>query len=146
MVNQQHLHYDRYGGWQPVKARKLEVLGFIYDRETVAAYDLVEQFGYTYSSARGRLCRLGKEGLTVPFGRGRWCLTQKAYDKLSYYGILKKKPDERLRIERQAEGRTWLIGPGGRMRTARNDSELAVAVTLNEALRIARELRKDNLI
>ena|GEM_PF-1285425 len=146
MINHKHLHYDRYGGWQPVKARKLEVLKFIYDRETVAAYDLVEQFGYTYSSARCRLCRLGKEGLTVPFGRGRWCLTQKAYDKLSYYGVLKKKPDERLRIERQAEGRVWFIGAGGRVRTARSDSELAVAVTLDEALKIARELSKDNLI
>jgi len=144
MVNQQHLHYDRYGGWQPVKARKLEVLEFIYDRETVAAYDLVEKFGYTYGSARGRLCRLGKEVLTVPFGRGRWCLTQKAYDKLSYYGILKKKPDEQLRRQRQAEGRVWLVGPGGRMRMAKNVNEMLL--TRDEALKIARELRKDNLI
>jgi hypothetical protein len=42
MINQQHWHYDRHWGWQPIKARKFEVLKFIYDREIVTAYDLMK--------------------------------------------------------------------------------------------------------
>ena len=40
MINHKHWHYDRHQGWQPIKARKLQVLEFIYDREFVTAYDL----------------------------------------------------------------------------------------------------------
>jgi len=89
MINHQHWHYDRYHGWQPIKARKLEVLKFIRKREVVAAYDLVDQFGYTYSSARCRLSRLGKEGYIQRIStKGEWCLTEKGYEKLAYYRIL----------------------------------------------------------
>jgi len=48
------------------------------------------------------------------------------------------------RIERQAEGRVWFIGAGGRIRTAKNVNEMLL--THEEALKIARELRKDNLV
>jgi DeoR/GlpR family transcriptional regulator of sugar metabolism len=145
MVNHKHWHYDRHWGWQPIKARKLQVLEFIYDRKFVTAYDLMEQFGYTYSSARCRLCQLRKEGFIVSFGRGQWCLTDRAYRKLRYHGVLQRKETEELRRQRRAEGRVWLVD-AGRVRMARNDSELAVAVTLNEALKAVRELRKEGLI
>ena len=147
MVNHQHWHYDRHWGWQPIKARKLEVLKFIYDREIVTAYDLMNEFGYTYSSARCRLCQLRKEGFIQPlFMRGQWGFTDKLYRKLDYHGMIEKKPDERLRRQRRAEGRLWFIDVGGRVRMARDDGELAVAVTLNEALKIARELKKEGLL
>ena len=146
MINQKHWHYDRHWGWQPIKARKLEVLKFIYDREVVTAYDLMNQFGYTYSSARCRLSQLRKEGFIQPlFMRGTWGLTEKGYRKLDYHGMIEKKPDERLRTQRRQEGRLWFIDDG-RVRMARNDGELFVALTLNEAIRIVRELKQEGLI
>jgi len=42
---------------QPIKAKKIDILEFIYDREAVAADDLMEQFDYTYSGAHSRLSR-----------------------------------------------------------------------------------------
>ena len=147
MVNHKQNHYDRHGGWQPIKARKLEVLKFIYDSEVVTAYDLMNQFGYTYSSARCRLCQLRKEGFIQPlFIRGQWGLTDKGYWKLDYHGMLEKKPDESLRRQRRQEGRLWFIDAGGRIRMAQNDAELLIAVTLDEALKVVRELRKERLI
>ena len=147
MINHKHWHYDRHWGWQPIKARKLQVLEFIHDRETVTAYDLMNEFGYRYSSARCRLCQLRKEGFIQPlFMRGQWGLTEKGYRKLDYHGMIKKKPDERLRRQRQAEGRLWFIDFGGRIRMAKDDGELTVALTLNEALKAVRELRKEELI
>ena len=147
VINHKHWHYDRHGGWQPIKARKLEVLKFIHDNENVTPHDLMEQFGYTYSSARCRLCQLRKEGFIQPlFLRGQWGLNEKGYRKLDYHGMIEKKPDERLRRQRRAEGRLWFIDVGGRIRMARDDDELAVAVTLNEALKIARELKKEGLL
>ena len=89
MINHKHYHYDRHWGWQPIKARKLEVLEFIHDREIVTAYDLMEQFGYRYSSARCRLCQLRKEGFIERlFGRGEWGLTEKGYRKLDYHRLV----------------------------------------------------------
>lgn len=146
MVNHKQNHYDRYWGWQPIKARKLEVLKFIYDREIVTAYDLMNEFGYTYSSARCRLCRLRKEAFIQPlFMRGQWGLTDKGYRKLDYHGVLEKEPDEPLRKQRQQEGRLWFIDRG-RIRMAQNDAELLVALTLDEAIRIVREARQEGLI
>jgi hypothetical protein len=133
MINHKHWHYDRHWGWQPIKARKLDVLEFIYDREFVTAYDLVHQFEYKYSSARCRLSQLRKEGFIVSFDRGQWCLTDKAYKKLRYHGVLQRKEAEELRRRRRAEGRLWLVDVGGKVRMARNDGELAVAITFQEA-------------
>lgn len=144
MINHQQMHYDRHRGWQPIKARKLGVLEFIYDRKTVTAYDLTEQFGYTYSSARSRLSHLRKDGLIVPFGLGQWCLTDKAHGKLRYHGVLQRKEAEKLRRQRQAEGRVWFIDTGGRVRTAKNVNEMLL--TFDEAITIARELRKEGLV
>ncbi|MBA7574008.1 hypothetical protein ES708_15810 [subsurface metagenome] len=145
MINHQQNHYDRYWGWQPIKARKLEVLEFIYDREVVTAYDLINRFGYTYGSARCRLCQLRKEGFIQRTMMGHWCLTDRGYNKLDYHGVLKRKEDEEKRIKRQAEGRMWVID-NGRMRTAKNVDE--ALLTFNEALKalkIIRELRKEGL-
>jgi len=119
------------------------VLEFIYDMEAVTAYDLMDEFEYTYSSARCRLCQLRKEGFIVPLGGGQWCLTDKAYKKLDYHGVLKRKKMERLRNERQAEGRVWFIDSGA-VRMAKNVNEMML--TFDEAMTIARELRKEGLI
>jgi len=143
MINHKHWHYDRDWGWQPIKARKIEVLEFIYDREEVTSHDLMEQFEYTYNSARCRLCQLRKEGFIVRYGRGKWVLTQKAYEKLHYHGVLDKRYAERLRRQREAEGRIWFIDSGA-VRMAKNVNEMLL--TFDEAIRIARELRKEGLI
>ena len=146
MINHKHWHYDRHWEWQPIKARKLDVLEFIHDKEIVTAYDLMNEFGYRYSSARCRLCQLRKEGFIVPFGRGQWCLTDKAYRKLHYHGVFRRKEAEKLRRQRQAEGRLWLVDVGGKVRMARNDGELAVAITFQEAKKIVEELRAEGLV
>ena len=143
MINHKHWHYDRHHGWQPIKARKLDVLEFIHDREFVTAYDLMDQFGYTYSSARCRLSQLRKEGFTERSDRGQWCLTEKGYKKLDYYGVLDRKEAERVRRQRQAEGRVWFI-EAGRVRTAKNVNEMLL--TFDEAIKIARELKKEGLV
>jgi len=146
MLNHKQNHYDRHWGWQPIKARKLDVLKFIHDREIVTAYDLMNEFGYTYSSARCRLCQLRKERYIQPlFMRGQWGLTEKGYRKLDYHGVLEKELDEPLRKQRQQEGRLWFIDMG-RIRMAKNDAELLVALTLDEAIRIVREARQEGLI
>lgn len=143
MINHQHWHYDRHWGWQPIKARKLEALKFIYDREIVTAYDLMNEFDYTYSSARCRLSQLRKEGYIQRLSiRGQWCLTDKGYRKLDYHGLLERKADQPLRRQRRQEGRLWFIDRG-RVRMAQSDEELLVALTLDEALKIVRELRKE---
>ena len=128
---------------QPVKAKKIDLLEFIYDKESVAAGNLMEQFDYTYSGAHSRLSQLRKGGLIQELTKGRWCLTEKAYKKLDYHGVLKRKEDEKERIKRQEEGKLWFID-GGRIRMAKNVNEMLL--TFDEAIRIARELRKEGLI
>ena len=143
MINHKHWHYDRHWGWQPIKARKLQVLEFIHDREIVTAFDLMEQFGYTYNSARCRLCQLRKEGFTQQVTTGRWCLTDRGYDKLDYRGVIKRKEDEKERIKRQAEGRVWFVDDG-RIRIAKNVSEMLL--TFDEAMRAVRKLEEEGLL
>lgn len=70
------------------RADKIEVLEFILLREVVTWYDLREQFNYTYRAAESRLLRLLKQGLIKRIGRGEYCLTEDAYDRLDYYGKL----------------------------------------------------------
>jgi len=137
------MHYDRHRGWQPVKAKKIDVLEFIYDREALNAHDLMEEFGYTYSSARCRLSQLRKEGFIQQLTRGRWCLTERGYNKLDYHGVLKRKEDEKERIKRQEEGRLWFID-GGRIRMAKNVNEMLL--TFDQALRAVRELKKEGFL
>lgn len=137
------MHYDRHRGWQPVKARKIDVLEFIYDREVVTSYDLMEEFEYTYSSARCRLSQLRKEGFIQQVTRGQWYLTDRGYDKLDYRGVIKRKEEEKLRIKRQAEGRVWYI-ENGIIRTAKNVNEMLL--TLDEAKRAFRELKQEGFL
>lgn len=121
------------------------MLKFIYDREIVTAYDLMNEFDYTYSSARCRLSQLRKEGYIQRLSiRGQWCLTDKGCRKLDYHGLLERKADLPLRRQRRQEGRLWFIDRG-RVRMAQSDEELLVALTLDEALKIVRELRKEGL-
>lgn len=70
-----------------LKARKLDVLKFIHLREIVEIGDLVNQFGYTYKSAIGRLHRLEKAKLVEKLGTrpGVYCLTTEATRRLQYY-------------------------------------------------------------
>jgi len=137
------MHYDRHRGWQPVKARKIDVLEFIYDSEVVTSYDLMEEFEYTYSSARCRLSQLRKEGFIQQVTRGQWCLTDRGYEKLGYRGVIKRKEEEKLRIERQAEGRVWYI-ENGIIRTAKNVNEMLL--TLDEAKRAFRKLKQEGFL
>ena len=126
-----------------VKARKINVLEFIYDREAVTARDLMGKFGYTYSGARSRLSQLRKQGFIQQVTKGHWRLTNRGYDKLNYHGVLKRKEDERERIKRQAEGRVWFID-NGRLRTAKNVSEMLL--TFDEAITATRELKKEGFL
>jgi len=103
MINHKHWHYDRHWEWQPIKARKIEVLEFIDGNEIVTAYDLVNEFGYTYNSARCRLSQLRKEGYIEPLLRGQWCLANRGYDKIYYLRSLKEK------VEGELESRLSLV-------------------------------------
>lgn len=94
MINHTHWHYDRHWEWQPIKARKIDVLRFVEEREIVTPYDLVNWFGYTYNSARCRLSQLKKDGYIESFLRGQWCLTEKGYDKIHFLSSLKEKAEE----------------------------------------------------
>lgn len=93
MINHKHWHYDRHWEWQPIKARKIKVLEFIDDKETVTAHDLVNEFGYTYNSARCRLSQLRKDGYIEPLLRGQWCLANRGYEKIYYLRSLKEKAE-----------------------------------------------------
>jgi len=135
-------HYDRWGGWQLIKATKLTVLLFIYEREMVTAFDLIQQFDYTYISAHCRLSELKREGFIQRIGGGHWCLSDRGYDKLDHSGVLKGKADETLRRERQEEGRVWFI-ENNKMRMAKNVGEMLL--TLAEAKKAIRELKEARL-
>ena len=129
--------------FKKILATKVDVLEFIYDREVVTAGDLMEKFDYTYSGAHSRLSQLRKQGFIQQVTKGRWCLTNRGYDKLDYHGVLKRKEDEQERIKRQAENRIWYID-NGRIRTAKNVSEMLL--TLDEAITATRELKKEGFL
>ncbi len=135
-------HYDRFGGWQPIKTTKLTVLEFIYGREMITAFDLIQQFDYTYSSAHCRLSLLKREGFIQQIGGGHWCLSDRGFDKLDHCGSLKRKADEKLRREGQAEGGVWFI-EDGKVRMARTVGEMLL--TLDEAKKVIRELKEARL-
>lgn len=135
-------HYDRWGGWQLIKATKLTVLEFIYGREMITAFDLIQEFDYTYSSAHCRLSLLKREGFIQRTGGGHWCLSDRGFDKLDHSGVLKGKADEKLRRERQAAGKVWYT-EDGKMRMAKNVDEMLL--TLAEAKKVIRELKEARL-
>ena len=91
MINHKHWHYERHWEWQPIKARKIEVLEFIDGNDIVTSHDLMNEFGYTYNSARCRLSQLRKDGYVEPLLRGQWCLANRGYDKIYYLRSLKEK-------------------------------------------------------
>ena len=100
MLNHKHWHYDLHSGWQPLKASKLDVLGFIKDREVVTATSLMNEFGYTLSSAKCRLSQLHKERYIESYCRGQWCLTQRGWDKVDYVRSSRKKRERESELQR----------------------------------------------
>jgi len=74
--------------WRPWRATKIEVLDFIRRKEIVTIYDLVGEYGYSYSGANKRLLSLEKLGLISKLGveRGKRVLTELGFKKLNYYG------------------------------------------------------------
>jgi len=110
MINHKHWHYDRHWEWQPIKARKIEVLEFIDDHEIVTAHDLVNEFDYTYNSARCRLSQLRQDGYIEPLLRGQWCLANRGYDKIYYLRSLKEKAEgEKPEQEKELRRLKWRI-------------------------------------
>lgn len=82
------------------KASKLEVLEFIKRRRLVFIYQLVEEFGYTYRSAKCRLGRLKKQGLVISDSKGCWVLTDEGIRRLRW---LKHKMEQQ---EKEATSQT----------------------------------------
>ncbi len=68
-------------------ARRLDLLKFIKKRKLVYAYEIEENFGYTYRSVSVTLTRLKKAGLIINMTKGCWELTEKGYGKLRYHGL-----------------------------------------------------------
>ena len=66
----------------------MQVLDFIRLQRIVWPWQLVEEFGMAESTATWRLWRLGKQGLAERLRGGGWCLTEEAYRRLDYYGML----------------------------------------------------------
>lgn len=65
---------------------KIEVLKFIDDEEIVGPMELANYFDMSYGWAKLRLSRLKIANLIEPLGidRGKWILTNKAYDYLEF--------------------------------------------------------------
>ncbi len=55
--------------------------------EIVTIWDLINEFEYTYGSARNRLYRLKKGKLVERLDKYNWILTNEGYRRLDYYGI-----------------------------------------------------------
>ncbi len=117
------------------KATKREFLEFMREREMVSAYDLMNEYNYSYSYACKRLSLFKKQGLVEDIGdtpltyRGQWCLTEKGHGKLHFLErreqeqdvvvkqeeLLEKKEIIRFRkrVEELEELVKILSGPGG---------------------------------
>ena len=73
---------------QEVKGGRVPVLQFFDRHEEITAWDLVDEFGYTYKAARSVLDRLHHRKLITRIDIGLWTLTDLGRDRLNY---LKKK-------------------------------------------------------
>ena len=69
-----------------IKAKKLDVLRFIRDREVIHIGDLANKFDYSYQVAYNRLHRLEKQNLVEKLGTqpGMYCLTTEGDRRLKY--------------------------------------------------------------
>jgi len=69
-----------------IKAKKLDVLRFILDREIIHIGDLANEFDYSYPVAYNRLHRLEKQNLVEKLGAqpGMYCLTTEGDRRLEY--------------------------------------------------------------
>ncbi len=101
----------------------------------ITAYNLMERFGYSYSYAYKRLSLLKKQGLVYDTGdtpstyRGRWCLTEKGYERLHFLQrrgkeqevVIEKEEmlerEEKVRLKKRIKELEELVkiytGPGG---------------------------------
>ncbi|GAI96999.1 unnamed protein product [marine sediment metagenome] len=70
------------------KATKLELLQFIYEREVVSRFDVVEKFGYTPGGADSMLAWLKREKLVTNDRKGEWTISDDGLRRLIYYGRL----------------------------------------------------------
>jgi len=117
------------------KATKREFLEFMREREMVTAYDLMNEFSYSYSYACKRLSLFKKQGLVQDLGdtpsthRGQWCLTGKGYERIDFLqqrekerdAVVKKKEmlekEEVIRLKKRVEELEELVkifrSPGG---------------------------------
>ena len=81
------------------KATKREFLEFMREREMITAYDLMNEFSYSYSYACKKLSLFKKQGLVEDIGdtpstyRGQWCLTEKGHEKLHFLEQREKEQD-----------------------------------------------------
>ncbi len=91
------------------KATKREFLKFMREREMVTAYDLMNEFSYSYSYACKRLSLFKKQGLVEDIGdtpstyRGQWCWTGKGYEKLHFLQQRKEEQDAVVKEEEMLE-------------------------------------------
>jgi len=70
------------------KADKIAVLDFIHKRDVVTTSDLMDEFGYAYWGAVNRLRNLLSQRLIKRVHKGKYCLAEDGYTKLSYFGRL----------------------------------------------------------
>ena len=70
------------------KATKLQVLEFIWKREIVTPFDLMDNFGYSRGGASWMLTWLKKQRLIINDRRGEWTITDVGVGRLIYYGRL----------------------------------------------------------
>ena len=75
----------------------------------ITAYDLMNEFSYSYSYACKRLSLFKKQGLVQDLGdtpsthRGRWCLTEKGHGKLHFLQQREKEQDAVVKQEEMLE-------------------------------------------
>ena len=71
-----------------IKAKKLDVLRFIKDKEVIHIGDLANEFDYSHPVAYITLHRLEKQNLVEKLGAqpGMYCLTTEAHRRLEYHG------------------------------------------------------------
>ena len=75
----------------------------------VSAYDLMNEYNYSYSYACKKLSLFKRQGLVEDIGdtpltyRGQWCLTEKGYEKLHFLQQRKKEQDAVVKQEEMLE-------------------------------------------